>query len=104
MLLLGVATLGNVAAVTVLIRWGRTNGDSLAVGFYASSLLIVFGLAWAAASLEQTIQTQWGEQLMSTASQGLFLAATVRLARLVTMPQNAGGRTDADHHSPTIAL
>lgn len=82
-LLLGVATLGNVAAVAVLIRWTRAQGDRLAMVLYASSLLIVFGLAWAAASLEQTIQTQWGEQLLSTASQGLFLAASWRLTRRV---------------------
>ncbi|NNF56446.1 MAG: hypothetical protein HKN03_18625 [Acidimicrobiales bacterium] len=86
-LLLAVATLGNLAAVAVLIRWTASQNDRLAAMLYAASLFIVFGLAWAAASLEQTIPVQWGEQLMSTASQALFLTASLRLTRRLAQPQ-----------------
>lgn len=82
-LLLGVATAGNVLAVIELVRWARARGDTAGAWFYSASVAIVFGLAWAAASLDQTIAVQWGEQLASTASQAMFLAATLRLAAAV---------------------
>lgn len=89
-LLLAVATLANVLAVAVLMRWSSNKQDRWGVAFYAGSLAIVFGLAWAAASLEQTIPVQWGEQLSSTASQALFLTASVRLTRRVSTPTDPG--------------
>lgn len=78
-LLLGVATLGNTYVIVVLVGWVRRRGDMLAAGLFAASLVIVFALAWAAASLEQTIAVQWGEQLASTANQALVLWASLRL-------------------------
>ncbi len=81
--LLAAATLANVAAVVVLVRWASGYRDVFTAALFASSLVIVFGLAWAAASLEQTIAIQWGEQLFSTASQGLFLWGSLRLSGLV---------------------
>lgn len=82
-LLLAAATLANVAAVVVLVRWASVYGDVLTAALFAASLVIVFGLAWAAASLDQTIAIQWGEQLFSTASQGLLLWGSLRLSGLV---------------------
>lgn len=81
--LLAAATLANVAAVAVLVRWASAYRDFFTAALFASSLAIVFGLAWAAASLEQTIAIQWGEQLFSTASQGLLLWGSLRLSGLV---------------------
>lgn len=81
--LLANATLANVAAVVVLVRWTSVYRDVFTAALFASSLVIVFGLAWAAASLEQTIAIQWGEQLFSTASQGLLLWGSLRLSKLV---------------------
>ena len=86
--LLVAATLANVAAVVVLVRWASVRGDGFAAALFASTLVIVFGLAWAAASLEQTIAIQWGEQLFSTASQGLLLWGSLRLSRLVRQTQS----------------
>jgi hypothetical protein len=77
--LLVVVTVGNVAAVVVLARWARARGDRVAVALFVTSLLLALGLAWAAASLEQTIPAQWGEQLLSTASQALLLWGSLRL-------------------------
>ena len=86
--LLLTATLANVSVVVVLVRWVLAYRDALAAVLFASTLVIVFGLAWAAASLEQTIMIQWGEQLFSTASQGLFLWGSLRLSRLVPHTQD----------------
>ena len=81
--LLATATLANVAAVVVLVRWAIVYRDVFTAVVFASALAIVFGLAWAAASLEQTTAIQWGEQLFSTASQGLLLWGSLRLSGLV---------------------
>ena len=81
--LLAATTLANVAAVVVLVRWASAYGDVVTSALFASSLVIVFGLAWAAAAFEQTIAIQWGEQLFSTASQGLLLWGSLRLSALV---------------------
>jgi hypothetical protein len=81
--LLATATLANVAAVVVLVRWATAYSDALTAALFAASLVIVFGLAWTAASLEQTLAIQWGEQLASTASQGLLLWGSLRLSGLV---------------------
>jgi hypothetical protein len=90
--LLAAATLANVAAVVVLVRWASVYRDVFSAALFAASLVIVFGLAWAAASLEQTIAIQWGEQLFSTASQGLLLWGSLRLSGLVgqTSPPDTG--------------
>lgn len=85
--LLLTATLANVTTVVVLVRWASAYRDVVTALVFASSLVIVFGLAWAAASLEQTITIQWGEQLLSTASQGLFLWGSFRLSGLVDHAQ-----------------
>ena len=81
--LLATATLANIAVVVVLVRWARAYRDTFTAALFAATLVIVFGLAWAAASLEQTTATQWGEQLVSTVSQGLLLWGSVRLSALV---------------------
>lgn len=80
-LLLGVTTAGNIWAVVVLVRWSRARQRTHASWFFVASLLVALGLAGAAASLEQTIPVQWGEQLASTAGQGLFLLGALRLTR-----------------------
>jgi hypothetical protein len=87
--LLLTATFTNVAAVVVLVRWASAYRDVLTASLFAASLVIVFGLAWAAASLEQTITVQWGEQLFSTASQGLLLLGSLRLSGLVDPALNS---------------
>jgi hypothetical protein len=87
--LLLTATFANVAAVVVLVRWASAYRDVLTASLFAASLVIVFGLAWAAASLEQTITIQWGEQLFSTASQGLLLLGSLRLSGLVDPALNS---------------
>ena len=80
-MLLVATTLANVWAVVVLIRWSTNRGDRTAGILFALSLLVAFGLAGAAANLEQTIAVQWGEQLASTAGQGLFFWGSLRLAQ-----------------------
>lgn len=82
LLLLGVSTVGNLWVVVVLVRWSLARLDRSAAALFVLNLTLVFGLAWAAASLPQTIPVQWGEQLVSTAAQGAFLYGAVRLARV----------------------
>ena len=50
LVLLGVATFGNLLAVIELIRWARARNEPVAAVLFGASLAIVFGLAWAAAS------------------------------------------------------
>jgi hypothetical protein len=82
-LLLTVATVANVLAVIELVRWTIACATPTAAWLYLLSLAIVFGLAGAAAALDQAIAVQWGEQLASTASQVLFLVASLNLVRVV---------------------
>lgn len=77
--LLASTTVGNVVVVVVLVRWARRRDDPLGAALFAASLVIVLGLAWAAASLDQTVPVQWGEQVASTTNQGLVLWASLRL-------------------------
>ena len=49
---------------------------------FAANLTLVFGLAGAAAALEQTFAAQLGEQLVGTAAQTMFMWASIRLARV----------------------
>jgi len=49
---------------------------------FVANLILVFGLAGAAAVLEQTFAAQLGEQLVSTAAQTMFMWASIRLARV----------------------
>lgn len=79
--LLAAATVCNIWAVVVLVSWSRRRRSPLAASFFVASLVVSLGLAGAAASLEQTIPVQWGEQLASTAGQGLFLLGASHLAR-----------------------
>lgn len=83
-LLLAVATIGNTYVIGVLVAWARRRGETLAAGLFALSLFLVFGLAWAAAALDQTLAVQWGEQLTSTANQALVLVASLRLRTKVS--------------------
>lgn len=87
--LLGIATLGNLWVAALLIRWASSSGDRLGAGLFAGNIVVVFGLAGAAAALEQTIPIQWGEQLAATAAQGVFLLAGVRLSRRVSAHSEA---------------
>lgn len=89
--LLGISTLGNVWVAAVLIMWAAARGDRLAAGLFTVNIVVVFGLAGAAATLEQTIPVQWGEQLAATAAQGVFLLASVRLSHRVV--EAAGSAT-----------
>lgn len=82
-LLLAAATVGNVLVIIILVGWARRRDDRVAAGLFAASLAIVFALAWAAASLEQTIAVQWGEQLASTTNQALVMWASLRLRNAV---------------------
>ena len=79
--LLVATTLANVWAVVVLVRWSTDRSDRIAAVLFTASLLVAFGLAATAASLEQTIAVQWGEQLASTAGQALFWWGSLRLWR-----------------------
>jgi hypothetical protein len=97
LLLLGVSTVGNLWAVAVLVGWSLARGEQTAAAMFVLNVTIVFGLAWAAASLPQTIPVQWVEQLASTAAQGLFLYGAVRLARVVAP---TAGRPGDDHADP----
>jgi hypothetical protein len=78
-LLLAATTASNVWAVVVLMQWSNARRRKLASVLFLASLLIALGLAGAAATLEQTIPVQWGEQLASTAGQGVFLLGALRL-------------------------
>lgn len=80
LLLLAVSTVANLWVIAVLVGWSRARGDRTAAVMFLANITIVLGLAWAAASLPQTIPVQWGEQLASTAAQGAFLYGAVRLA------------------------
>lgn len=80
-LLLAATTAANIWAVVALMRWSNARRRRLASVLFLASLMIAIGLAGAAATLEQTIPVQWGEQLASTAGQGLFLLGAVRLTR-----------------------
>jgi hypothetical protein len=90
-LLLAAATVGNIWLVAILASWCVRRGDRVAAFLYLAGLLIVFGLAGAAATLEQSIEVQWGEQILRTANQALFLVASLRLARLIrSRPPSTG--------------
>lgn len=89
--LLTVATVGNVLAIAALVSWVRGRGDRVAGALFAGNLILVFGLAGAAAVLEQTFAAQLGEQLVSTAAQAMFMWASIRLAAAVS----TGSRSDA---------
>ena len=78
--LLTAATLGNVLAIVALVSWSRARHDRMAASLFAGNLVLVFGLAGAAAVLEQTFAAQLGEQLVSTAAQAMFMWASIRLA------------------------
>jgi hypothetical protein len=78
--LLTATTLANVWTVIVLVRWSSVRDDRPAAILFTLSLLVAFGLAGTAATLEQTMAVQWGEQLASTVGQGLFLWGSLRLA------------------------
>jgi hypothetical protein len=95
-ILLTAATAGNVLAILALISWARGRHDRMAAVLFGGNLLLVFGLAGAAAALEQTFAVQLGEQLVSTAAQAMFMWASVRLARArPTDSQLAGTETMA---------
>ncbi len=83
-ILLAVTTVANAWTVFVLVRWSSYRQDRRAGALFVASLVIALGLAGAAASLEQTIPVQWGEQLASTVSQGLFLWGSLRLSRAMS--------------------
>ncbi len=80
LLLLTVATVGNVLMVVALVSWARDRRDRTAAMLFIGNLTLVFGLAAAAAVLEQTFAAQLGEQLVSTAAQAMFMWASLRLA------------------------
>lgn len=82
-ILLASATIGNVLAVIALMSWARGRRDRVAAALFAANLVLVFGLAAAAAVLEQTFAAQLGEQLVSTTAQAVFMWAAIRLARAV---------------------
>jgi hypothetical protein len=100
--LLATATVGNVITVVVLVRWASRRADVFTAALFAAILVIVFGLAWAASSLEQTIPTQWAEQLFSTASQGLLLWGSVRLSGAVTARLDAPAVAVQDTGTPRL--
>jgi hypothetical protein len=78
--LLAAATAGNVMTIGALVSWARGRRDPDAARLFAGNLVLVFGLAGAAAVLEQTFAAQLGEQLVSTAAQAMFMWASFRLA------------------------
>ena len=83
MLLLTAATVGNVLTIVALVGWARSREDRLAARLFLGNLVLVFGLAGAAATLEQTFAAQLGEQLVSTAAQAMFMWGSIRLAQAV---------------------
>ncbi len=96
LILLTAATAGNVLAIVALVSWAHGRHERKAAVLFGGNLLLVFGLAGAAAVLEQTFAVQLGEQMVSTAAQGMFMWGSVRLARArPTDSQSAGTETMA---------
>jgi hypothetical protein len=81
--LLAVSTVGNVLTAVTLIAWARARGDGAAAVLFAGNLVVVLGLAGAAAALEPTVPVQWAEQTLATAAQAMFMVASIRLRRAV---------------------
>lgn len=84
--LLAVATVGNVWVVVVLVRWSLRRDERRAAALFAANLVVVLGLAGAAATIPSTIPAQWVEQTAAALAQGLFWWGAVRLARRVPPP------------------
>lgn len=79
--LLLVATIGNVVLIALLAqRAGAVGRPSLAVLLWIH-LLLILGLAGAAAVMEATIAVQWVEQTVAVAAQAIFTLAVLRLIR-----------------------
>lgn len=93
--LLTAATVGNVLAIAALVAWARGRRDGVAAVLFAGNLILVFGLAGAAAVLEQTFAAQLGEQLVSTVAQAMFMWASIRLAGAVSPGSGSAARAPA---------
>ena len=93
--LLTVATVGNVLAISALVWWARGRGDLVAAMLFTANQVLVFGLAGAAAVLEQTFAAQLGEQLVSTVAQAMFMWASIRLAAAVSPGSRPAARETA---------
>ena len=82
-IMLGLTTVGNVAAVLLMMRLAWRWGMQIATLLFIVNLVVVFVLAGMARIPAQTIPLQWTEQILNTLSQGAFAFAAWQLLRRV---------------------
>lgn len=80
-LTLVIAVLGSLAVSWQLWQVARQNADTVAAALIATNVAATFVLSGLARIEAQTLGLQWVEQSINTVSQGLLLAAALRLAR-----------------------
>ncbi|MFO7548337.1 MAG: hypothetical protein R6X29_05635 [Acidimicrobiia bacterium] len=80
-MLIVVATAGNVALGGLLIRWSLVVGLRWAAALFAVNLVVVIGMAGLTRGVDQTIGWQWIEQTINLGAQLAFLLGAHRLAR-----------------------
>ncbi len=83
-LLIGIATLGNIALGVALIWWSRRLGLRAVAVLFGVNLIIVIGLAGMARALEPTTAAQWIEQNVNLVGQLAFLVASRSLLHAAT--------------------
>lgn len=83
-LLIGLATVGNIAVGVALIAWSRRQALNTAALLFGVNLVVVIGLAGMARALEQTTAAQWTEQNVNLLGQLAFLLASRSLLQAVT--------------------
>lgn len=79
--LIGVATVGNVALGVGLIRWSRREALGWAGWLFGLNIAIVIGLAGLARGVPQTVGWQWTEQNLNLLAQAAFLVAATALVK-----------------------
>lgn len=84
LLFIAIATIASLTLTGLLISWSRRVGETAAVWWLGTSLVLTVVLGGMAPTLGDAPEFQWLEQGTNTATQAAFLAGTSLLFRRVT--------------------